>query len=170
MRYEFSDRGLPAVQQVANRPVLREVESYNRRLSAGEPLARLARQIGRFCPEFPARERNGAEQQIVSSLFGQRRVNPSADLDEPTLRDIADTTGGEYFRARNPAELEQIYAKLDALETTEQTPEMLRPQRSLLHWPLGLAMLLGAVFGLVRLVPDSSSRDVASAQVQSSSP
>ena len=45
---------------------------------------------------------------VISSFFGSRMVNPSTDLDETTLREIAEQTGGRYFRARNTAELEKI--------------------------------------------------------------
>ena len=39
-------------------------------------------------------------------------------IDEATLREIADKTGGQYFRATNHASLEQIYAQIDKLERT----------------------------------------------------
>lgn len=41
------------------------------------------------------------------------------DLDEPSLREIAALTGGEFYRAKNYAELESIYARIDALEKTK---------------------------------------------------
>ena len=97
----------------------------------------------------------GAEEMLVPGLLGRRRVNPSADLDEELLRAIAERTGGEYFRARDPGELERIYATLDRLEPVEQDPEMLRPQRSLMHWPLGLAIVMSALFGLRLCLPNA---------------
>jgi Ca-activated chloride channel family protein len=71
-----------------------------------------------------------------------RRINPSADLDEDALQYIADTTGGAYFRARDPQELVQIYSLLDELEPTEQAAEIFRPIAALYYWPLGAALLL----------------------------
>ena len=41
------------------------------------------------------------------------------DLDEPTLREIAALTGGEFYRAKNYAELDRIYGRIDSLEKTE---------------------------------------------------
>jgi len=41
------------------------------------------------------------------------------DLDEPTLREIAALSGGEFYRAKNYAELEKIYSRIDALERTK---------------------------------------------------
>ncbi|TNE93284.1 MAG: VWA domain-containing protein, partial [Gammaproteobacteria bacterium] len=83
----------------------------------------------------------GAEVVVERSFFGSRRINPSRDLDETTLTAIADKTGGRYFRARNPDELQQIYAQLDQLEPVEQEAETLRPTKALFYWPLGVALL-----------------------------
>ena len=64
------------------------------------------------------------------------------DLDESTLRAVADRTGGRYFRARGARELEGIYALLDELEPVARDEELLRPVRELFHLPLGLALAL----------------------------
>ncbi|OUS16956.1 BatB protein [Gammaproteobacteria bacterium 50_400_T64] len=92
----------------------------------------------------------GADEILRRSLFGVRRVNPSADLDETTLRAIAAQTGGQYFRARNPKELAQIYATLDLLEPVSQDAETFRPTRALFYWPLGVALLLSCPLLLFR--------------------
>jgi Ca-activated chloride channel family protein len=84
----------------------------------------------------------GADEMVVRSLFGQRLVNPSQDLDEETLRDIAQKTGGRYFRARNTAELEQIYKLLDELEPVEIEALSFRPTEALFYWPLAAALLM----------------------------
>lgn len=86
----------------------------------------------------------GADELHVQTLFGTRRVNPSRDLDEETLTVIAETTGGRYFRARDTAELERIYALLDELEPVVQDPLHFRPRTALFMWPLGAALLLAA--------------------------
>ena len=88
----------------------------------------------------------GADAVVRRSFFGDRRFNPSADLDEDMLTYIADTTGGQYFRARDPRDLEGIYRTLDTLEPVAQEQEMLRPTRALFYWPLGLAL---AAFSLL---------------------
>ncbi|MGJ8686149.1 MAG: BatB protein, partial [Spongiibacteraceae bacterium] len=87
---------------------------------------------------------------IFGSNFGARTMNPSADLDEEVLTAIAEATGGQFFRARNPAELQAAYRSIAALEPIEQERELLRPQRSLLHWPLLLATLLMALLAVLR--------------------
>ena len=83
----------------------------------------------------------GAEVMLKRSFFGTKRVNPSRDLDEATLTTIAEKTSGQYFRARNPEELEAIYQQLDKLEPVEQEAETLRPTKALFYWPLGIALI-----------------------------
>jgi len=87
----------------------------------------------------------GADEMMVRSFFGNRKVNPSIDLDEKTLTAIAETTGGRYFRARSTKEFEEIYLLLDTLEPIEQETQMFRPTSALYPWPLGAAMLIAAL-------------------------
>jgi len=87
----------------------------------------------------------GADEIIVRSFFGSRRVNPSRDLDEKTLKAIADKTGGRYFRARDINELKGIYRLLDELEPIEQEKQLFRPVRALYPWPLGIALILSSL-------------------------
>ena len=84
----------------------------------------------------------GADEMIVRSFFGNRKVNPSRDLDEKTLIKVAESTGGKYFRARNSDELNNIYMLLDQLEPVEKDKQYFRPHSELYPWPLGLALAL----------------------------
>jgi len=84
----------------------------------------------------------GADVAMMRRLYGSVRVNPSADLDEPTLAAIARATGGRYFRARQTDELVEIYRTLDELEPVVSDDEQFRPTIELFYWPLGLALLL----------------------------
>lgn len=87
----------------------------------------------------------GADEMVVNSFFGgQRRINPSSDLDEASLRRIAAITEGKYFRARDTAELEQIYAIMDELEPLAEEEQFYRPTDELYFWPLLGALI--AVF------------------------
>lgn len=92
----------------------------------------------------------GADEMIVRSFFGSRRVNPSADLDEKTLQAIAEKTGGRYFRARDTEQLEQIYKLLDELEPIEKDAQRFRPQTALYYWPLATALILILILLLMR--------------------
>lgn len=93
----------------------------------------------------------GADELLVRDLFGMRKVNPSVDLDETTLKAIADKTGGRYFRARDTKELEKIYELLDELEPVEKDAKRFRPRTSLYYWPLSVAMAIASVLLLLRL-------------------
>lgn len=91
----------------------------------------------------------GADEMMIRDFFGTRRVNPSAELDEETLQEIANATGGQYYRARNPEELEQVYALIDKLEPVEQENETFRPIRALYYWPLAGALLFSFMIALL---------------------
>ena len=79
--------------------------------------------------------------QGLSRMFG---LAPALDLDEASLQYIAQTTGGQYFRAQNLADLKQIKDSLDALEPVPQQAQIARAEHALYVWPLTLA-LLGAL-------------------------
>ncbi|WP_257389398.1 VWA domain-containing protein [Tahibacter caeni] len=84
----------------------------------------------------------GSERMRVDDFFGSRTVNPSADLDAALLTEIAEKTGGRFFRARDTAELAGIYREIDRLEPAADQSERFRPVSELFHLPLGLAALL----------------------------
>ncbi|WP_232829530.1 VWA domain-containing protein [Tropicimonas sp. IMCC34043] len=88
----------------------------------------------------------GAGPMRVQTAFGPQIVNPSAGLDEATLKNIADETGGAYFRARDVEGLAQVYHQIDRLEPVLDKPRMIRPSVALFYWPLGAALVLS--FGL----------------------
>jgi Ca-activated chloride channel family protein len=92
----------------------------------------------------------GADEMIIRSFFGSRRVNPSADLDETTLKAIAEQTGGRYFRARDTEQLEEIYRIIDKLEPVEQDARVYRPLTALFVYPL-IAALMATL--LVTVIP-----------------
>jgi Ca-activated chloride channel family protein len=100
----------------------------------------------------------GADEMMVQDFFGSRLVNPSADLDEDTLKAIADRTGGAYFRARDAEALAHIYDQLDELEPVESDQEAIRPVDELFHWPLALALALALVAALLVLRPAAAAR------------
>ncbi|MCW8093050.1 vWA domain-containing protein [Alteromonas sp. ASW11-130] len=93
----------------------------------------------------------GADEMLIQNFFGSRRVNPSQDLDETMLRDLAESTGGQYFRARDAQELNNIYAILDELEPVEGDERKMRPLTALYYYPLALALVLSVLTALVVL-------------------
>ena len=84
----------------------------------------------------------GADEMFVNSVFGQRVVNPSSDLDEDTLSAMARVTGGRYFRATDTESLKDIYALIDQLEPIEDDSKFLRPVTELFYMPLLTAAFL----------------------------
>ena len=74
-----------------------------------------------------------------------------AELDEPTLKAIAEQTGGRYFRARSSDELQAIGATLDELEPTAQQPTQARIAEALYVWPLSAALLISLLLVADRL-------------------
>ena len=87
----------------------------------------------------------GADEMMVRRLFSTFKVNPSRDWDEKTLTEIAEKTGGKYFRARDTEELAKIYTEIDRLEPVERGGEHFRPVTPLYMWPLAAAALLALV-------------------------
>ena len=107
----------------------------------------------------------GADEQIESTWFGLRRVNPSAQLDEESLREIARLSGGRYFRARDSEELAKIYDLLDELEPMPRDTRNLRPVKSLFTWPLAIALLLCGLLVVPNRWRDLSTRFSARREV-----
>lgn len=77
-------------------------------------------------------------------------------LDTDSLKDISEITGGEFFRALNRDELEQIYVKLDALDTRKIESVSYRPRHELYFLPLGFAILSSLFFQIWMLFCDRS--------------
>ena len=116
--------------------------------------------------EFAAREKLtiytvgvGADEMMVQDFFGSRVVNPSADLDEDTLRAIAERTGGTYFRARDAQGLAEIYEILDELEPVESDVEAVRPVDELFYWPMSMAYFIALIAIVFSIRPRTWRRE-----------
>lgn len=75
------------------------------------------------------------------------------ELDEVTLRKVAQITGGEYFRAYNTSDLQKIYQLLDQLEPVEKDVKSYRPVRSLFYIPLTASASIAALLALIIYAP-----------------
>lgn len=78
---------------------------------------------------------------VGRGLFGLRYENRIVRIDEPLLADIAKTTGGRYFRARDAAALDQIYQQINQLEREPVRTRAYVRYTELFRWPLFLAAL-----------------------------
>lgn len=75
-------------------------------------------------------------------LFGLQLPGGVSGLDEDALRQMARTTGGEFFRARDSRELAGIYARIDQLEPVAVAALPVRPTIER-YWPwLGASVIV----------------------------
>jgi Ca-activated chloride channel family protein len=92
------------------------------------------------------------------SIGGNWLVLRQSAVDEETLREIAATTGGRYFRASDTQGLREIYDEINALEKTEVEVRQITRYRELSVWlliPVALLLLVSLVAGstYLRTVP-----------------
>jgi Ca-activated chloride channel homolog len=79
----------------------------------------------------------------AQDIFGNKVYRPmQVDIDEDTLKQIAEKTNGKYFRATDTASLEQIYREIDALERTRFSAPRYLDYDELYPWLAFPAMLL----------------------------
>jgi Ca-activated chloride channel family protein len=60
-----------------------------------------------------------APYPVDDPIFGKRYIYVENEIDEPTLGQIAQITGGEYFRAKDEEALSRIYKQISKMEQTE---------------------------------------------------
>ncbi len=80
----------------------------------------------------------------AKDAFGRKvYVKQAVDIDEDTLRKVADKTGGKYYRADSTETLRRVYAEIDKLEKTEAELKRFAYYEELMSWFVlpGLALL-----------------------------
>jgi Ca-activated chloride channel family protein len=60
---------------------------------------------------------------VDDPVFGRRLISVEVDIDEVTMRKIAELTNGKYFRATDAEELVAIYNQIDQLEKSKVESE-----------------------------------------------
>ncbi|MFP8488206.1 vWA domain-containing protein [Gracilimonas sp. Q87] len=93
--------------------------------------------------------RGTAPYPIQDPIFGRRYQNVQVNIDEEMLTQVADLTGGRYFRATDSEQLESIYAEIDELERTEVEELIYTDYEDKYSFYLGMSFLL---FGLSFLI------------------
>ncbi len=91
---------------------------------------------------------------VVDDAGRRRIVMGEVEVDEQTLRGIARTTGGAFFRATDTDSLQAIYARIDALEKTTRSVNHFERREERFAWAAlpGLALVLAEVgLGLTAL-------------------
>jgi Ca-activated chloride channel family protein len=90
----------------------------------------------------PRMDRHG---RPLVDFFGRKIYDPDPeDLDEDVLQEIANMTGGKYYRADNSQRFQAIYAEIDKLEKTEAEVKKFAHHNELFAWLIspGLGVLL----------------------------
>jgi Ca-activated chloride channel family protein len=93
----------------------------------------------------------GVAPMPVRDAFGRKAyVRQPVDIDEDTLKKIAEKTGGKYYRADSTETLRRVYAEIDRLEKTEHEQKRHAYYDELMSWfvlpglgLLALELLLG---------------------------
>lgn len=112
-----------------------------------EPLtaAEAARALGIKVYTIAAGTQGEAPMPVTDRFGNERVVMAPVEVDEKTLRAVAERTGAAFFRATDTQTLEGIYTQIDQLERTAETVKRYEEYRELYHWPLLLGLLvLGA--------------------------
>lgn len=84
--------------------------------------------------------------EVDDPFFGKRLVRtPENELDEATLRRVAEDTHGVYFRATDLASLKKIYGEIDRMEKTDVKTQTFAEYRDVYPvWLWGAFLLLAA--------------------------
>lgn len=106
---------------------------------------------GRVSPQVASQLAQEKKIRIYTIGLGNKSFRN--DVDEATLQSIANTTGGEYFRAQNTAQLAAIYDTLDKLNTVETRKNSYRPISEVYYLPLTAALALFALLLIIKIAP-----------------
>ena len=86
--------------------------------------------------------RPGLVSVPVRTAGRTRIVRQWSDLDEASLAEIAQTTGGRYFRAENTEGLQEIYREISAMEKSQIEVQPYTHHQELVLWLLGPALAI----------------------------
>lgn len=100
------------------------------------------------------------QKGVVVYTIGVGDPNASGEnrVDLSVLQTVASTTGGQFFRAEDGAQLEKIYGDIDRLAPAKVETQSWRPKLPLFQWPLGAAVVLTLVIWLSLLAGSGRRR------------
>jgi Ca-activated chloride channel family protein len=74
-------------------------------------------------------------------VLGDPEANGEKAIDEPALQEIAEITGGRFFRASDKQALSDISAALNLLEPAKYSVHYFYPSTDLYYYFLALALI-----------------------------
>ncbi len=86
--------------------------------------------------------RRGTAPYPVQTPFGTTYQNMEVEIDEELLEQIANETGGKYFRATNNQALEGVYEEIDELETSRIQVTRISRKTEQFYWFLIIGGIL----------------------------
>jgi Ca-activated chloride channel family protein len=119
-----------------------------------ETAAQAARAMGVKVYTIAAGVRGEAPIPVTDEFGNKRLAMAQVDVDEDTLKKIAEETGGKFFRATDTESLKNIYAEIDRLEKTTHQLKKFEHHTELFAWAVvpALAVLgIGVGLGHTRL-------------------
>ena len=93
---------------------------------------------------------HGMAPYPTQTAFGIRYQNMKVEIDEEILQQIADNTGGKYFRATDNEKLRSIYNEIDELEKSKIEVKEYRKKNEEFFWFVVVAGLLIVLEFVVR--------------------
>ncbi len=131
------------------------------RNNAGEldPLtaAQIARAMGVRIYTIGAGSKGTALYPIYDPIFGKRYQRLPVEIDEDLLKQIAQITGGKYFRAVDKTSLEKVFDEIGKMEKTKIEVKEYTRYRELFAIFLGLALIF---FGLETVLANTKFRKI----------
>lgn len=99
--------------------------------------------------------RGEAPMPVVDQFGRKRMMRARVDIDEKSLREVADLTGAKYFRATDTRSLEHIYQEINKLETTTRKIKHFSQYRELFAYTIlgALVLLTSALLITGRRLP-----------------
>ena len=92
--------------------------------------------------------RGNAPFPVDDPVLGKRYVQVPVEMDQQTLQQVAETTGGKYFRATDEERLAEIYEEINSLERSEISVKQFSEYRELFGWLLipAVVLVMGTTF------------------------
>lgn len=94
-----------------------------------------------------------APYPVQDPIFGKRYQQVEVNVDEEMMQEVAQRTGGRYFRATDTQGLQEIYDVIDALERSKVDEMIFTDYEDLYErWVLAGILCLAAAFLLDRMI------------------